>query len=86
MNGITFSEEPIKKLYCTIGELAKELGIASSAIRYWCKEFCVPVHRSHITHNRLFTEADRIMIREIYFLLYTEGFTLKGAKRKLENL
>lgn len=85
MNGITMKDEPIQKIYWTVGELAAELHVSWSLIHFWMKQFHVEVKRSH-KNWRMFNAKDCERMREIYYLVKVEGFTLKGAKRKLENL
>jgi len=84
MNGVTYKDEPIKKIYWTVGEVAAELHVHWSLIHYWMKEFHIEVKRSR--HNwRMFTAEDRERLREIYFLVKVEMFTLKGARKQLES-
>lgn len=79
---MAWKEKPIQKLYWSIGEVCAELHVAASLIRFWCKQFGLLHKRNH--HNdRMFTEADRITLREIYFLLKVEKYTIPGAKRKM---
>lgn len=67
-----------------MGDLCRELKISDSKIRFWCKAFHLEQRRNGRNY-RLFTEQDRNLIHEIYFLLVEEGFTILGAKRKLEG-
>ena len=83
MNNPTLSEEPIKKIYWHIGEIAEMFHVAQSAVRFWEKEFCLHFHRKH--GKRIFTQEDIEKIREIDFLLNVEGMKIWGAKRKLES-
>lgn len=85
MNGITFSDEPIKKKYWTSGQVARELNITLAIIHSWVREFHIEVKRSR-NNYRMFTAEDKERIREIYFLIKVQFFTLKGAKKQLENL
>lgn len=79
----TFSEV-IKKTYYSMGNICTELKVSASKIRFWCKEFHLE-HKRNGHNNRKFTEEDRNTIHEIYFLLVEEGFTIRGAKKKLEG-
>ena len=84
--GTTFSDE-IPRLYSRIGDIAKELKVANSLIRFWMHEFHIEVKRSRNNQNaRLFTAEDREKIREIFFLVKVQMFTLKGARKQLEGL
>ena len=84
MNGITYKDEPIKKIYWTMEETSKMFNLAHSAIRFYEKEFCLHFHRKH--GKRIFTQEDIEKIREIDFLLNVEGMKIWGAKKKLEGM
>jgi len=58
MKGQHKSELPIEKLYYSIGEVAEELGVASSAIRFYEERFGIQQHRSHITNKRSYTRSE----------------------------
>ncbi|MEZ4999452.1 MAG: MerR family transcriptional regulator [Bacteroidales bacterium] len=47
-----------EKLYYSIGEVAEMLGVQTSAVRYWEKEFDILKPRKNRKGNRLFTPAD----------------------------
>jgi DNA-binding transcriptional MerR regulator len=85
MNGITYKDEPIKKIYWRISEVAERFHVAQSAIRFWLSEFHIEVRRNK-KGDRLFTSDDIGKLEEVNFLLNVEGYTHWGAKRKLENL
>lgn len=78
------TEVPPQKLYWSIGEIADELCVTTSAIRFWLREFDMKIKKSHLTGNRQFTSADRRKLHRIHHLLHVEQFTIKGAKRQLE--
>lgn len=79
----TFSEA-IKKTYWSTGDIGRELKIKISRVTFWCKEFHVEPKRSGCNW-RQFTEEDRNLIHEIYFLLVEEGLHIWAAKKKLEG-
>lgn len=80
-----YKEKTITKLYWSIGEVATELGVNTSLIRYWEKEFGSIKPRRNAKGDRLFTEKEIERLRQIQHLVKEEGFTLQGAKEKLRK-
>lgn len=78
-----YKERTIGKLYWTIGEVAVELGVNTSLIRYWEKEFGTLRPRRNGKGDRLYTHKDIDQLRRIHHLVKEQGFTLNGAKEKL---
>ena len=74
-----------EKLFYSIGEMSKMLGVNTSTIRYWEKEFDILKPKKNKKGNRLFTPEDVRNLKEIHHLLKENGMTLKGAKQKLKN-
>ena len=74
-----------KKLFYQIGEIAKELNVNVSLIRFWEKEFEILKPKKNKKGNRLFTQKDYDNLKIIYHLVKERGFTLSGAKRKLNE-
>lgn len=74
-----------EKRYFSIGEVAKHLGVNSSLLRYWDKEFDVIQPKKNAKGNRLFTRKDVENIAIIFHLVKERGFTIDGAKRKLKE-
>jgi DNA-binding transcriptional MerR regulator len=73
-----------EKQYYSIGEVAGFFKVKTSHIRFWTNEFKLKV-RTTRKGDRLFT-ADQVKeIRTIYHLVKERGFTLSGAKSKLNN-
>ncbi|WP_319543362.1 MerR family transcriptional regulator [uncultured Pseudodesulfovibrio sp.] len=68
-----------------IGEAARELGVKTYVLRFWEGEFdeITPIRTE--SGQRLYTEENLVVIREIKRLLYDEGLTIDGAKRKLHS-
>ena len=73
------------KIYYTIGEVAKMFDVKTSLIRFWEKEFDIIQPKKNKKGNRLFTPRDVENFRIIYHLVKERGFTLKGAKDKLNE-
>jgi DNA-binding transcriptional MerR regulator len=73
------------KIYYTIGEVAKMFDVKTSLIRFWEKEFDIIQPKKNKKGNRLFTPRDVENFRIIYHLVKERGFTLQGAKDKLNE-
>lgn len=73
------------KRYFTIGEVAELCSVKPHVLRYWEQEFpqLKPVKRRG--NRRYYQRHDVILIRQIRSLLYDEGFTIGGARQKLEG-
>lgn len=68
-----------------IGQAAKEIGVKTYVLRFWEGEFdeIEPIRTD--SGQRLYTEENLEIIREIKRLLYDEGLTIDGAKKKLHS-
>jgi DNA-binding transcriptional MerR regulator len=73
------------KLFVKIGEACKELDIQPYVLRYWETEFPPLSPDKSRSGQRVYSEEDLVIIRRIKELLYEEGFTIAGAKKKLES-
>lgn len=72
------------KLIYTMGEVAQELGENASAIRYWSnyfEKFIKP--QRNAKGNRLYHPDDIETLKQIQFLLKSQGLTLEGARQRL---
>lgn len=67
-----------------IGELAKKLELERFVVRFWEKEFSIKTKRSQGS-QRFYDENDLRKFELIKKLLYEEGFTIVGAKKKLKE-
>lgn len=74
----------MQKKQFRIGELAKHLAVEKFVIRFWEKEFDLAATRS-IGGQRFYTEEDLDQFMHIKTLLYEQGFTIAGAKKKLSK-
>ena len=72
----------MQKRQFRIGELAKQLNVEKFVIRFWEKEFELSATRS-TGGQRFYTEEDLEQFMSIKTLLYDQGFTIAGAKKKL---
>ena len=81
------SELPVisAKRYFTIGEVSELCGVKPHVLRYWEQEFpnLKPVKRRG--NRRYYQRHDVLMIRQIRSLLYDQGFTITGARQRLEG-
>ncbi len=73
-----------KKIYHKIGEACRILDIQPYVLRYWETEFPALEPNKSKSGQRVYSERDLAMIRRIKELLYDEGYTIAGAKKKLE--
>ena len=72
-----------KKLYYKIGEACKLLEIQPYVLRYWETEFPFLSPSKSKAGQRVYNERELEVIRRIKELLYDEGYTIAGAKKKL---
>lgn len=73
-----------KRLYYKIGEACKLLDIQPYVLRYWETEFPELSPSKSKSGQRVYSEEELALIRRIKELLYDEGFTIAGAKKRLE--
>ncbi len=80
----TMENDPESKTY-KIGQAADLLGVKPFVLRFWESEFpqLEPVRTA--SGQRLYTEAHVAIVREIKRLLYDEGLTIEGARKRLED-
>ncbi len=73
------------KRYFTIGEVSELCAVKPHVLRYWEQEFpnLKPVKRRG--NRRYYQRHDVLMIRQIRSLLYDQGFTIGGARQRLEG-
>ena len=74
-----------KKLYYKIGEACKILEIQPYVLRYWETEFPFLSPNKSKSGQRVYSDHEIDVIRRIKELLYEEGYTIAGAKKKLEG-
>ena len=77
------SEAPEKRLY-KIGEVCRIADVQPYVLRYWETEFPPLAPNKSGGGQRLYTQREIDIILRIKQLLYSEGFTIAGAKKKLE--
>ena len=74
------------KRYFTIGEVGELCGVKPHVLRYWEQEFTQlrPVKRRG--NRRYYQHHEVLMIRRIRDLLYEQGFTISGARNKMQEM
>lgn len=73
------------KLYYKIGEVAKVTGIKTHVLRYWETEFNAIRPNKSRSNQRLYRKQDVEIILRLKDLLYNQGFTIAGARKKLRE-
>jgi DNA-binding transcriptional MerR regulator len=81
-------ENPIshERLYYRIGEVSRITGLKPHVLRYWESEFRVIRPHKEGSLQRLYRRKDLDLILKIKRLLYEDGFTIAGAKKKIRDL
>lgn len=72
-----------EKIYFTIGEASKLCLLQPHVLRYWEQEFPQLRPAKRRGNRRYYQKVDILLVRHIRELLYEEGFTIEGAKAKL---
>jgi DNA-binding transcriptional MerR regulator len=73
------------KLYFKIGEVSRILQVKPYVLRYWETEFEVLRPGKAPSRHRLYKRRDVELLLEIKRLLYAEGFTIEGARKRLKQ-
>ena len=73
------------KRYFTIGEVSELCGVKPHVLRYWEQEFSQlrPVKRRG--NRRYYQHHEVLLVRRIRELLYSQGFTISGARNRLDE-
>jgi DNA-binding transcriptional MerR regulator len=73
------------KRYFTIGEVSDLCGVRSHVLRYWEQEFAQLSPQKRRGNRRYYQHHEVVLIRKIRALLYEEGFTISGARNRLDE-
>jgi DNA-binding transcriptional MerR regulator len=73
------------KLYFRIGEVAELVGVEPHVLRYWEREFRAIRPTKSAKGQRVYSRRDVENLMRVRELLYREGFTIAGAKKKLQR-
>ena len=74
------------KRYFTIGEVSDLCGVKPHVLRYWEQEFTQLRPMKRRGNRRYYQHHEVLMIRRIRELLYDQGFTISGARNKLQEM
>tara|TARA_Y100000766_G_scaffold198335_1_gene170656 strand:- start:199 stop:534 length:336 start_codon:yes stop_codon:yes gene_type:complete len=75
----------IKKLYYSIGEVSKLVGLKSYVLRYWETEFKQLTPPKNRAGNRTYRQKDIDLILKIKDLLHGKKFTIEGARSVISS-
>jgi len=73
------------KRYFTIGEVSELCDVKSHVLRYWEQEFPSLSPAKRRGNRRYYQRHDVLLIRQIRSLLYEQGYTIEGARKKLSG-
>ncbi len=73
------------KLFYRIGEVSRITGLAPYVLRYWETEFSVLRPEKKRSGQRIYSDKDLENILLIKRLLYEDGYTIAGAKKRLDS-
>ena len=73
------------KRYFTIGEVSDLCGVKPHVLRYWEQEFTQLRPMKRRGNRRYYQHHEVLMIRRIRDLLYDQGFTISGARNKMQE-
>ncbi|BDW11484.1 transcriptional regulator [Polynucleobacter sp. SHI8] len=82
---VTLPPIPAKR-YFTIGEVGDLCAVKPHVLRYWEQEFNQLKPQKRRGNRRYYQHHEVVLIRRIRDLLYNDGFTIHGAKNRLEEL
>ncbi|MFA5371586.1 MAG: MerR family transcriptional regulator [Sideroxydans sp.] len=84
---VTDADLPVipAKRYFTIGEVSTLCGVKAHVLRYWEQEFSQLKPLKRGGNRRYYQHHEVLLIRRIRHLLYEEGFTISGARSRLEQ-
>ncbi len=75
----------VDKLYYRIGEVAGLVGVEPHVLRYWETEFRSIRPQKSASGQRVYSRRDVDTLLRVKELLYGQGFTIAGAKKKLRE-
>ena len=73
------------KRYFTIGEVSELCGVKPHVLRYWEQEFTQLKPLKRRGNRRYYQHHEVLLIRRIRELLYEHGFTINGARNRLDG-
>ena len=76
----------MKKYYYTIGEVSNLLELKAHVLRYWEKEFPQLKPKKAKDRNRKYNPEDIELLKRIKYMLYSQKYTIEGARKKLKEM
>ena len=73
------------KRYFTIGEVSTLCAVKPHVLRYWEQEFPILRPSKRRGNRRYYRREDVMVIRQIKYLLYEQGFTISGARHQIAS-
>jgi DNA-binding transcriptional MerR regulator len=80
-----YKEKTVERLYWSIGEVAEDMGVNTSLIRHWEKEFGMIRPKRTGRGDRQYTRKDIALLKRIKELVKEQGYTLQGARDLLRR-
>ena len=78
-------QEKVKKIYYSISEVSRLTGLEAHVLRFWETQFPQLKPDKTPGNVRRYRQEDIELIQRIKFLLYTEEYTIPGARKKLKG-
>lgn len=75
----------MERLYYSISEVAEQLNVNASLLRFWEKEFPQLKPHKNEKGTRFYTQEDIRLIKQIYYLVREQNLTLEGARHHLKK-
>lgn len=82
---MALANNKVHKLYYSIGEVASEIGVNESTLRYWETVFKQIAPKKSLNGIRRYTKDDLQMVKLVYHLVKEKGMTLTGAQSYLKG-
>ena len=76
--------EPVREFY-SIGDVCEMLELKTHVLRYWESQFKVLSPNKNRSGNRVYTRRELEFVQLVKHLLYTEKYTVEGARLQLES-
>jgi DNA-binding transcriptional MerR regulator len=84
-DGSTPPPAPLEKFFFRIGDVSELVGVEPHVLRYWETEFRSIRPRKSRKGQRVYSRRDVELLTKIRHLLYIEGYTIDGARRRLRT-
>jgi len=81
---VSAKPEPVREFY-SIGDVCEMLELKPHVLRYWESQFKVLSPNKNRSGNRVYTRRELEFVQLVKHLLYTEKYTVEGARQQLES-